>query len=81
MKLNMSWKLLELHQKYGKVVRIARNEASICDPIAISQIYKFKSPLEKTRFYESLRGQDGPTTISTVENNLHTEMRRAESPA
>lgn len=59
---------------------------------------RFKSPLEKTRFYESLRsyffyfilvrrlrcnkeGLDGPTSISTVDNKRHAEMRRAESPA
>ncbi|KAJ6564604.1 cytochrome P450 [Mycena capillaripes] len=80
-KLDMGWELLALHKKYGKVVRIARNEVSICDPEAISQIYRFKSPLKKTRFYESLRGLDGPTSISTVDNKKHAEMRRAESPA
>ncbi|KAF7369278.1 Cytochrome P450 oxidoreductase [Mycena venus] len=80
-KLDMGWKLLELHQKYGKVVRIAQNEVSICDPSAISQIYRFKSPLKKTQFYESLRGTDGPTSISTVDNKRHAEMRRAEGPA
>ncbi|KAJ7888474.1 cytochrome P450 oxidoreductase [Mycena leptocephala] len=81
LKLDMGWNLLELHKKYGKIVRIARNEASICDPSAISQIYKFKSPLQKTQFYESLRGLDGPTSISTMDNKRHAEMRRAESPA
>ncbi|KAJ7444619.1 cytochrome P450 oxidoreductase [Mycena galericulata] len=80
-KLDMGWKLLELHEKYGKVVRIARNEVSICDPRAIGQIYRFKSPLEKTRFYESLSGRDGPNALSTLENKRHTEMRRAEFPA
>ncbi|KAJ7779115.1 cytochrome P450 [Mycena metata] len=80
-KLDMGWKLLELHRRYGTIVRIARNEASICDPGAISQIYSFKSPLQKTRFYESLSGLDGPTSISTVDNKHHGEMRRAESPA
>ncbi|KAJ7445975.1 cytochrome P450 oxidoreductase [Mycena galericulata] len=80
-KLDMGWKLLELHEKYGKVVRIARNEVSICDPSAIGQIYRFKSPLEKARFYESLHGRDGPNALSTLENKRHAEMRRAESPA
>ncbi|KAJ7234768.1 cytochrome P450 oxidoreductase [Mycena haematopus] len=78
-KLDMGWRLLDLHKKYGKLVRIARNEVSICDPIAINQIYRFKSPLEKTRFYESLRGMYAPTLISTVDNKRHAEMRRAES--
>ncbi|KAJ7182897.1 cytochrome P450 oxidoreductase [Mycena crocata] len=80
-KLDMGWKLLELHKQYGQIVRIGRNEASICDPGAISQIYRFNSPLEKTRFYESLGGVDGPTSISTVDNKQHAEIRRAESPA
>ncbi|KAF8176399.1 cytochrome P450 oxidoreductase [Mycena galopus ATCC 62051] len=80
-KLDMGWRLLELHEKYGAIVRVARNEASFCDPIAISQIYRFRSPLEKARFYESLRGVDGPTTIATVDNKRHAEMRRAESTA
>ncbi|KAJ7489067.1 cytochrome P450 oxidoreductase [Mycena latifolia] len=81
MKLDMGWKLLELHEKYGVVVRIARNEVSICDPSAIDQIYKFKSPLSKTRFYESMRGMDGSTLLSTVDNQKHAETRRAESSA
>ncbi|KAJ7677800.1 cytochrome P450 oxidoreductase [Mycena polygramma] len=80
-KLDMGWKLLELHARYGKIVRVARNEASICDPNAIGQIYRFKLPFQKTHFYESLRGMDGPTSISTVDNKTHAEMRRAESPA
>ncbi|KAJ6482577.1 cytochrome P450 oxidoreductase [Mycena sanguinolenta] len=79
--LDMGWRLLELHKKYGKLVRIARNEVSISDPNAISQIYRFKSPLPKTRFYESLRGKGGPTSLSTVDNKRHAEIRRAESPA
>ncbi|KAJ7687723.1 cytochrome P450 oxidoreductase [Mycena rosella] len=80
-KLDIGWKLLELHEKYGKIVRIARNEASICDPGAIEQIFKFKSPLQKTRFYESLRGVDGHNLLTTIDNQKHGEIRRAESPA
>ncbi|KAJ6607674.1 cytochrome P450 oxidoreductase [Mycena sp. CBHHK59/15] len=80
-KLDMGWRLLELHARHGTIVRIARNEASICDPSAISQIYKFNPSLRKTRFYESLRGTEGPTSISTADNKRHAEMRRAESPA
>ncbi|KAJ7220791.1 cytochrome P450 oxidoreductase [Mycena pura] len=81
-KLDMGWKVLELHEKYGKVVRIARNEASICDPDAISQIYRYimSSEAKKLTAYNA-GGVDGPTSISTVDNKRHAEMRRAESPA
>ncbi|KAJ6606890.1 hypothetical protein B0H10DRAFT_579268 [Mycena sp. CBHHK59/15] len=33
-KLDMGWRLLELHARHGTIVRIARNEASICESVS-----------------------------------------------
>ncbi|KAJ7607208.1 cytochrome P450 oxidoreductase [Roridomyces roridus] len=82
-KRDMGWKLLELHKKYGTVVRIARNEVSVCERAPKTHLTRprFKKPLKKTEFYDALRDLDGPNLLSTLDNKSHTEMRRAESAA
>lgn len=40
-----------LHEKYGKLVRIAPNELACSDTSAIKDIYRNQNPLEKSDFY------------------------------
>jgi len=76
-----AWKFKELHDAYGTVVRIARDEASICDPEAISQIYRFKEPLHKPLFYSFFRAPEADGLFSLCANEPHAALRRAQLPA
>lgn len=49
LKHDMGWTLQEEHRKYGQIVRVARNMASIVDPGAINEIYRYGGKFEKTR--------------------------------
>jgi hypothetical protein len=40
-----------LHEQYGPIIRIAPNEISTAEPLAISKIYRNQAPLTKTDFY------------------------------
>ncbi|KAJ5382629.1 Cytochrome P450 [Penicillium concentricum] len=42
---------IQLHQKYGKIVRLAPNLLSIADPAEINQIYGIGTKFYKSRFY------------------------------
>ena len=44
---------IELHRKYGKIVRIAPNQYSIDDPEAIKIIYALGSPFPKADWCKS----------------------------
>ncbi|KAI0016492.1 putative benzoate 4-monooxygenase cytochrome P450 [Xylariomycetidae sp. FL0641] len=46
---------LELHRKYGDVVRMGPNMVSVGDPTAIPVIYPMRSGIPKGGFYETLR--------------------------
>ena len=41
------WKIIELHRKYGKIVRLGPNYVSVADPRAIQDIYGLNRGYEK----------------------------------
>jgi hypothetical protein len=49
LKHDMGWTLQKEHEKHGQIVRVARNMASIVDPAAINEIYRYGGKFEKTR--------------------------------
>ncbi|KAA6410712.1 MAG: cytochrome P450 [Lasallia pustulata] len=46
--------LHELHQVYGPVVRVAPDELSFADPLAIKDIYGQGTPYMKSPFYDGM---------------------------
>lgn len=42
---------IQLHRKYGNIVRLAPNPLSIADPAEINQIYGIGTRFYKSRFY------------------------------
>jgi hypothetical protein len=46
-------KTLELHQRYGPIVRIAPNELSFCGAGAVAPIYKSGRSMTKSHFYDA----------------------------
>ncbi|CAE6453718.1 unnamed protein product [Rhizoctonia solani] len=68
----------ELHQKYGKLVRIAPNHVSVADPKALEVIYAHGNGTLKTEFYDafvSIR----PGLFNTRDRATHTRKRKLVS--
>ncbi|KAL7276059.1 hypothetical protein RUND412_000975 [Rhizina undulata] len=69
---------LELHRKYGPIVRIGPNEVSISDPAAIPIIYDNAATFIKTDFY-AIFGFPTPkdtNTFSQCDPDLHRQMKK-----
>ncbi|KAF5857346.1 hypothetical protein ETB97_005925 [Aspergillus alliaceus] len=70
---------IELHQRYGPIVRISPSTFSISDPAAIKQIYLGRTTLRKARFYETF-GNPTPgyaNLFSETDNKRHAQGRKA----
>jgi cytochrome P450 len=73
---------LPLHQKYGKFVRIAPNEVSICDAGALDTVYGSNPIYQKTEFYDSFSPRIGDSVdVFTVrDEKVHAIARRKLAP-
>lgn len=71
---------IRLHDKYGKIVRLAPNLLSISDTDEIKKIYGIGTNFYKSRFYElsSAHDEEGliPDTFILTDRALHTRMKR-----
>lgn len=65
----------ELHEKYGPIVRIGPDEASIMDTAAAQVIYSVKGEYHKSTFYQKLV-PDVQSVFSTIRVDVHRRMRR-----
>lgn len=79
---NLDTTELDLHRRYGRLVRIAPNELSCSDPEAIKELYRSRGPLEKSDFYSTWTN----TALSKHDNHFaitnekkHGERRRIVS--
>ncbi|KAF2850009.1 pisatin demethylase [Plenodomus tracheiphilus IPT5] len=72
---------IELHRKYGPVVRLGPNSVSVADPQAIKIIYTLKGSFAKSEFYPVqqtvAKGQKLETMFSTTNETFHARLRRA----
>ncbi|KAK7545388.1 cytochrome P450 71A23 [Phyllosticta citricarpa] len=80
----LAWRLRELHQQYGPVVRIAPDELSYTTSGAWKKIYGQRSP----EFSKALDGRglappsiNGIKGIVTEDQDRHARLRRAIAPA
>ncbi|KAL1392704.1 cytochrome P450 71A23 [Phyllosticta capitalensis] len=80
----LAWRLRELHQQYGPVVRIAPDELSYTTSTAWKKIYGQRTP----EFSKALDGRglappsiNGIKGIVTEDQNRHSRLRRAIAPA
>ena len=78
-KFNAHQKLLEMHQKYGKFVRIGPNDISVTDADGTEVLSGAKSKCTKGPWYD----QDSPMTSlhTTRDRALHDRRRRVWAPA
>ena len=71
---------IDLHRKYGPLVRIGPNTVSVGDPAEIQQIYGLTGSYVKSDFYPVLQphaqGAAMPGLFNTQDENLHRIMKR-----
>jgi Cytochrome P450 len=71
---------IELHRKYGPLVRIGPNHVSVADPNEISNIYGLKTGFTKTGFYpiQCISWQKKPqmNLFSTRDEAYHREQKK-----
>ncbi|KAL0941169.1 cytochrome p-450 [Colletotrichum truncatum] len=84
MKGRITWRVRELHEQYGPVVRIAPDELSFTSSAAWKKIYGQRSP----EFPKALDGRgiapahlNGRRTLMTESQEKHSKLRRAINPA
>ncbi|KAK0654873.1 cytochrome P450 [Cercophora newfieldiana] len=73
------WKIQEMHEQYGPIVRINPYELHILDPDFFLELYASNRKLDKYRWWTNLAGADG-SGFSTVPHDLHRLRRGAISP-
>ena len=71
---------IDLHKKYGPLVRIGPNAVSVGDPAEIQQIYGLTGSYAKSSFYPVLqphaKGAAMPGLFNTQDENLHRVMKK-----
>ncbi|KAH8651124.1 cytochrome P450 [Xylariales sp. PMI_506] len=72
------WKIRDMHEKYGPIVRINPYELHILDPEFYDELYASNRELDKYRWWTNLAGADG-SSFSTVPHSLHRLRRGALS--
>lgn len=72
---------IKLHEKYGKIVRVAPNILSISDTSEINQLYGITTKFTKSGFYSLAEvydenGQLFPDPFILKDKDLHSRMKR-----
>lgn len=77
---------IELHQKYGKIVRVAPTILSVSDPASINQLYGITTKFRKSGFYSLAEvydegGQLFPDPFVLKDKDLHARIKRSAANA
>ena len=68
--------ILELHRKYGRVVRIAPNEVAVVDATVVKQLYGHGTVALKTRWYSTFDPDVVQSLFSEREPKSHAHLRK-----
>lgn len=73
---------IDLHKKYGKVVRISPNEISIADPKYFKMIYGSATHFSKSSWYDSFapKNEDGMNLLGESSRESYQLQRRLIGP-
>ncbi|MCJ1384344.1 hypothetical protein MMC17_007460 [Xylographa soralifera] len=73
-------KHIDLHEKYGVLVRLGPNMVSVGDPAAIPIIYGFNYDFQKSDFYKVILPYNNGVamigTISPLDSDLHRQIKK-----
>ncbi|KAI4728001.1 cytochrome P450 [Aureobasidium sp. EXF-10728] len=74
--------ILGLHQKYGRIVRLAPNELSVVDESAMKALYGHNTAAIKSKWYSAFQSPEGaPNQLATQDPKVHAGIRRRFAPA
>lgn len=74
--------ILNLHQKYGRVVRLAPNELSVVDESAMKALYGHNTAAIKSKWYSAFQSpKAAPNQLATQDPIVHAAIRRRFAPA
>lgn len=73
------WKMDELHEKYGPIVRISPHTLRLRKTSAYHEIHRMGTPFAKEYRYYQLFGIPG-STFSTIDMDLHRQRRSRVDP-
>ncbi|TKX19161.1 cytochrome P450 monooxygenase-like protein 48 [Elsinoe australis] len=74
--------ILELHAKYGRVVRVAPNEVSVVDENAMRQLYGHGKNAPKTDWYSTWEVPNtAPALFASQDKKVHAFLRKRVSGA
>ncbi|KAJ5613839.1 cytochrome P450 [Penicillium herquei] len=76
MRGNVHRDLVELHEKYGSVVRMGPNTVSVVDPEAFREIYKAGGRFKKSATYDVIKGKRTFDLAGERNEKVHGEQRR-----
>ena len=67
---------IEIHKKYGPVVRIAPNELSFSSPAAAKDIFTVGKGFRKTDFYGVFPPPENPDIFTETREAVHAQKKR-----
>ncbi|KAK3332588.1 cytochrome P450 [Cercophora scortea] len=71
---------IDLHQKYGNLVRLGPNCISVGDPLEVPKIYGTSTSFGKSDFYKTLQPMIGgrriPGLFHTQDNDVHRALKK-----
>lgn len=74
--------ILELHEKYGRIVRLAPNELSNVDESAMKALFGHNTAAIKSKWYSAFQSPEGaPNILATQDPKVHAAIRRRFAPA
>ncbi|CAJ2505230.1 Uu.00g126240.m01.CDS01 [Anthostomella pinea] len=71
---------VNLHRRYGNIVRFGPNMVSVSDPAEIANIYRYSKPWPKSDFYHALLmkpdGKPIPGIFGTQDEEIHRALKK-----
>lgn len=67
---------IDLHRKYGPIVRIAPNEVSIASPEAARTVLSAGKHFSKTKFYGVFPPPENPDIFTEVREHVHAQKKK-----
>ena len=69
--------IIQLHGKYGKIVRVGPNIVSLADPADIKVVYGFAKRLDKSQFYSAFTPyRQRGNVFSEMDDRIHGSMKK-----
>jgi len=75
--------MLEMHEKYGPIVRVSPGELAFCSPAAFKDIYgrRKDGPPELAKDKKHYSGMGEPTLLNSDDMAYHSYLRKLLSPS